>query len=299
MREFFAYRIQERKDEVPTILSSGRLFQQFLVDGYAMLESSRLKFIRTYQKQLRVDSYKVLADAILHGDIDPSSQGKRIILPSSFTGGARYMVQNYQDAMTICKWAGYPDLFITFTCNPKWPEITRFVESRDLNYEDRPDILNIDRIISAEIPDEVGDPNYYNAVKNLMMHGPCSYAKKSSPYMQNGRCTNHFPKTRPRFAIPLNPTEDSTCNIKKGSPLTKLIVKAKLIIWDEAPMMHKYYFEALDKTLRDILRFKDPSNLDHSFGGKTIILGSDFRQILFVITKGTRQDVMPPNWDGT
>jgi len=41
------------------------------------------------------------------------------------------------------------------------------------------------------------------------------------------------------LAIPLNPT----CNIKQGSPLTKLIVKAKLIIWDEALMMHRYCFE--------------------------------------------------------
>nr|XP_016449524.1 PREDICTED: uncharacterized protein LOC107774493 [Nicotiana tabacum] len=300
MREFFAYRIQERKDEVPTILSSGRLFQQFLVDGYAMLESSRLKFIRTYQKQLRVDSYKVLADAILHGDIDPSSQGKRIILPSSFTGGARYMVQNYQDAMTICKWAGYPDLFITFTCNPKWPEITRFVESRDLNYEDRPDILKTE-LTDDELKNRClkkldiifkGCGKSFNDFPTM----PRSYYNEEEFYGAN-RLINE--ELRPRFAIPLNPTEDSTCNIKKGSPLTKLIVKAKLIIWDEAPMMHKYYFEALDKTLRDILRFKDPSNLDHSFGGKTIILGSDFRQILFVITKGTRQDVMPPNWDGT
>ncbi|XP_019264971.1 PREDICTED: uncharacterized protein LOC109242586 [Nicotiana attenuata] len=94
------------------------------------------------------------------------------------------------------------------------------------------------------------------------------------------------------FAIPLNPTEDSTCNIKQGSPLAKLIVKAKLIIWDEAPMMHKYCFEALDQTLTDILRFKDPSNLDRPFGGKTIILGGDFRQILPVITKCTRQEIV-------
>ncbi|XP_070015765.1 uncharacterized protein [Nicotiana sylvestris] len=49
MREFFAYRIQERKDEVPTIVCSGRLFQQFLVDGYTKIESSQLKFIRTHQ----------------------------------------------------------------------------------------------------------------------------------------------------------------------------------------------------------------------------------------------------------
>ncbi|KAM3263420.1 hypothetical protein P3L10_000414 [Capsicum annuum] len=38
--------------------------------------------------------------------------------------------------MAICKWAGYPNLFITFTCNPKWPEICRFVDSKDLKLED-------------------------------------------------------------------------------------------------------------------------------------------------------------------
>ncbi|KAM3383146.1 hypothetical protein P3S68_008721 [Capsicum galapagoense] len=95
-----------------------------------------------------------------------------------------------------------------------------------------------------------------------------------------------------RFAIPLNATEDSTCNIKQGSPLASLIVKTKLIIWDEAPMMHRYCFEALDKTLRDILRFEDISNLDRLFGGKTVVLGGDFRQILSVITKGNRQDII-------
>ncbi|XP_016546377.1 uncharacterized protein LOC107846526 [Capsicum annuum] len=65
-----------------------------------------------------------------------------------------------------------------------------------------------------------------------------------------------------RFAIYLNPTEDATCNIKQGSPLAKLIIKTKLIIWDEAPMMHSYYFEAVDQTFRDILRFEATSNLD-------------------------------------
>jgi hypothetical protein len=141
MREFFSYRLQERESESSNILCARRLFQQFLVDAYTMVESSRLSYVRAHQKELRSDMYKGLTEAILRGETDPSSQGKRVILPSSFTGGARYMVQNYQDAMTICKWAGYPDLFITFTCNPKWPEIVRFVESRCLKPEDRPDIL--------------------------------------------------------------------------------------------------------------------------------------------------------------
>ena len=52
------------------------------------------------------------------------------------------MVQNYQDAMAICRWAGYPDLFLTFTCNPKWSEINHSLEFIEgLKYEDRPDIV--------------------------------------------------------------------------------------------------------------------------------------------------------------
>ncbi|CAG2215733.1 unnamed protein product [Mytilus edulis] len=45
------------------------------------------------------------------------------ILPSSFTGSSRCMHQLYQDAMSIVRKFGKPDLFITFTCNPNWPEI--------------------------------------------------------------------------------------------------------------------------------------------------------------------------------
>jgi hypothetical protein len=48
---------------------------------------------------------------------------EKVILPTSFIGSKRYMVQNYQDVMAICRFYGPPDLFITFTCNPKWQAI--------------------------------------------------------------------------------------------------------------------------------------------------------------------------------
>jgi hypothetical protein len=35
------------------------------------------------------------------------------------------MVQNYEDAMAIYRWARCPDEFVTFTCNPQWLEIKR------------------------------------------------------------------------------------------------------------------------------------------------------------------------------
>ncbi|XP_031120473.1 uncharacterized protein LOC116023609 [Ipomoea triloba] len=80
-----------------------------------------------------------------------------------------------------------------------------------------------------------------------------------------------------RFAIPIAINEDSTCNICQGSQLAELLIQAKLIIWDEAPMMHKHCFEALDKTMRDLLRHCDPNSV-HKWRqrvgiGKTVVLG--------------------------
>ncbi|GJS84946.1 ATP-dependent DNA helicase PIF1-like protein [Tanacetum coccineum] len=74
--------------------------------------------------------------------------------------------------------------------------------------------------------------------------------------------------------------------------LAALLNKTKLIIWDEAPMMNKHCFEALDRTLRDILRGSNTNSLNIPFGGKVIVFGRDFRQILLVIIGGTRQDIM-------
>lgn len=141
MREYFAYRIQMRDSGSGILLSSRKLFQQFLVDAYSMVESSRLSFIRYNQDQLRADMYKGIEERILHGDTDGRSTGTRIILPGSFTGGPRYMFNNFVDALQICNWIGFPTLFITITCNPKWPEVQRALLTTNLRPEDRPDIL--------------------------------------------------------------------------------------------------------------------------------------------------------------
>lgn len=65
---------------------------------------------------------------MLAGDTSTKLIGKCTILPSSFTGGPRYMVQNYQDVVAIFRLGGCPNLFIIFTCNPKWPEIKYMVD---------------------------------------------------------------------------------------------------------------------------------------------------------------------------
>jgi len=98
--------------------------QQFIIDAYACTEQNRLKFIRKNQRQLRCDLYNGLQDALNVGDIFRNDIGQKMILPSSFQGNERAMGQLYQDAMVRVRKFGKLDLFVTFTCNPKWKEIT-------------------------------------------------------------------------------------------------------------------------------------------------------------------------------
>jgi len=95
-----------------------------------------------------------------------------------------------------------------------------------------------------------------------------------------------------QFSIPLQIDDESTCNIKQGSPLSQLIRKTSLIIWDEAPMVKRQCFEAVDRTFRDLLRPDNPNSEQLLFGGKIIVFGGDFRQILPVIPKGSRADIV-------
>ncbi len=99
--------------------------QQYIVDAYAAVEQNRLKYLCLNQKKFLANLYQGLQDTITKGDNNATTIGQRIILLAPFIGGPRHMVHNYQDAMAICKWARCSDAFVTFTCNPQWPEIKR------------------------------------------------------------------------------------------------------------------------------------------------------------------------------
>jgi hypothetical protein len=119
-----------------------RLFQEWLVDQYSKMQGQRLGWMRRNQSTLRADVYRGLADMVANGDGDrpAASTGTRVILPSSFIGGPRHMAQLLQDAMAIVRKFGKPDFFITFTCNPNWPEIQSALRPGE-QANDRPDIV--------------------------------------------------------------------------------------------------------------------------------------------------------------
>jgi len=125
MVEFYGYRFQHRDTDGIALIRGDRLRHQYIVDAYAAIEQNCLKYLCLNKKKLRAGLYQGLQDAIVAGDNNATAIRIKIILPFSFIVGPRHMVQNYQDAMAICRWARCPDAFVTFTCNPQWLEIKR------------------------------------------------------------------------------------------------------------------------------------------------------------------------------
>jgi hypothetical protein len=84
----------------------------------------------------------------------------------------------------------------------------------------------------------------------------------------------------------------STCYISRDSELATLLQAVALIVWDEAVMMHKHVFKAVNRSLQDIMAVINPAFKFLPFGGLVVVFGGDFRQILPVVPRGTRGDVV-------
>ena len=154
MLQFYSYRLAIRQSFNP-IHYGGKLFQQYIVDAYVKTEQNRLAFHRQNQKALRVELYKGLMDHLANeAELQGLKPGRVIILPSSFQGGPRAMQQNYQDAMAIVRKYGKPDLFITFTCNPRWKEIEEQLLPGQTP-SDRPDLIS--RVFKLKLDELLND----------------------------------------------------------------------------------------------------------------------------------------------
>lgn len=85
-----------------------------------------------------------------------------------------------------------------------------------------------------------------------------------------------------RFKLPLNLHEHSISGLKVNSKEANNIKNARIIIWDEAPMANMYALMCVNRLLMDIM------GNDVPFGGKIVVLGGDFRQVLPVVPHGSR-----------
>ncbi|KAG5032347.1 hypothetical protein JHK82_015931 [Glycine max] len=161
--------------------------------------------------------------------------------------------------MAICSIVGFLDLFLTFTCNPYWPEVQWFVSALKLIAQDRPDIAGGMFFLYG----------YGGTGKTFMWKTLASALRSKGDIVltvaSSGIASLLLPNDRTahsKFSIHVPTLENSTCNIH----------------------------QALDKTLNDIMRMYNSDNAP--FGGKVVVFGGNLRKILPIIPRGSRSDIM-------
>ncbi|XP_044005873.1 uncharacterized protein LOC122850880 [Aphidius gifuensis] len=103
-----------------------------------------------------------------------------------------------------------------------------------------------------------------------------SFTGVSAILLPNGKTVH---KT---FGLPVPLFPDSTSHIKIQSKEAHIMKNYDLIIWDEGPMAPRYCMEIGDMTYKYFM------NNDLPFGGKVILIGGDFRQLLPVKVNATQ-----------
>ncbi|KAH1053406.1 hypothetical protein GYH30_022612 [Glycine max] len=263
-----------------------------VVDGYCMIESQNLNFVRQHQQQLRVDKYINLNACNNAPETLGNEKGKRVILPSSFVGSQRYMEQLYFDGMAICGHIGFLDLFLTLTCNPAWPEIQRKVRKSNLTPHDCPDVVSqifkiklnqlindlkrghypnpedIDKIISTEIPNNYTDPELYEIVSKHMIHGPCGLPNRTTIVDQDG------------FLV-YRRTNDGRMVQKHGIELDNHFIDTLNVEWCNQSTSIKYLFKYINKGSHRVTKS---------------IVNTDNQQIGTVLSKSTIKESMFTTW---
>ena len=165
MQDYYRYCFHYRRNQPNPYLCCGRLSSQAKVDARVCIDENRLQWIIDNQDKLRVEQFQGIVDAVTNGSIDGNAVGKRMYLPASHTGGRRYMIQNFHDAVAITRVYGVTDIFLTFTCNPKWPKIAEALRfERGKKHTDMADIVV--RVYHMKLQEMLGD------IKSDMPFGP-------------------------------------------------------------------------------------------------------------------------------
>ena len=126
-----------------------KLIQEYMVDAWATTEQRKLIWMKNNQDQIRADTYQGLSDVVaVDPDANVQNTGQPLILPSSFSGSSRYMIQHCQDALAINRHFHGADFFLTMTANPNWPEIKDALLPGQ-SPSDRPDL--VDRVFKAKV----------------------------------------------------------------------------------------------------------------------------------------------------
>ena len=253
LMDFYSYRMAIRDNDFNVLHRAGDLSGQFWIDAYMKYEANNLKWYESNQTRIRAETYVGLHDYINNRTEEIGGRpGRRIILPSTFSGSNRNMYFRYLDSMALVQKFTKPDLFITMTTNPHWEDIKHNLMYPEQDPFQRWDLLSrvfslkmkallfeiiekklfghcvawnysiefqkrglphchmliylrdedklrtpedIDRFISAELPDPIREPELYSIIVKHNVHGPCGEMNLNALCMQSSNtCSKKYPK---------------------------------------------------------------------------------------------------------
>jgi hypothetical protein len=107
-----------------------RVAQYWLMDFYLRVLDQRMSIIGKMKNRIMMGQTRQISDNLNdHKEQDRHAAGysdkpkKESYLPSSVHGSPRNMAALAKNALVLVSEFGCPHLFITLTCNPKWPKI--------------------------------------------------------------------------------------------------------------------------------------------------------------------------------
>jgi hypothetical protein len=233
LMEFGQYLLQMRQEindplGADFLLASGKLFQQYVLDLHCCMESDRLEYYRKFQDKMKVEKYKALQDAVNSGD--PEHAGRFVVLPSDFIGSPRWYRERYFDAMARAQKLGIPDLFVTFTCNPKWEEFNHGLrDSQQRNHiplTDRFDLIA--RIFEVKLRALIND------IVKLKIFGEVSGYQAVVEWQKRGLPHAHIlifllPRDRPKTAEAYDRFCSAEIPDKETNPILYELVTTNMI----------------------------------------------------------------------
>ncbi|KAF1766983.1 hypothetical protein GCK72_006941 [Caenorhabditis remanei] len=142
--------------------------------------------------------------------------------------------------------------------------------------------LDLGGLFFIDGPGGSGKTFVYNCLANIIMGKgltilPMAWVGIAAALLPNGRTVASICK------LNINDFCKSS-TLKPNSSLAKVLAAVSMILWDEAPMSPKAALETVDKLFREI------TGIDLPFGGKVVVLGGDFRQVLPVVDNGRAED---------
>lgn len=140
--------------------------------------------------------------------------------------------------------------------------------------------LNQGNLFFLDGPGGTGKTYLYNIILNEVRERfgrsclPVAWTGIAATLLRGGRTVHST------FRLPLNLTDLTVAGFPLDSDRSQIIREAVAVLWDEAPMTPRNAVQAVDRYLQVLM-----NRPGRPFGGKVVLFGGDFRQLLPVIPR--------------